>query len=212
MKRRGFTLIELLVVIAIIAILAAILFPVFARAREKARQTTCLSNLKQLGMGAMMYSQDYDEMVLTCYWANSGWWTTLVTPYVKNTQIFTCPSCTISPGYGHNHNNLGYNSHISLAQIAKPAETVILCDTGFVTNPSDPPSAWIQSTSTAYAGRCYTRWPNNSTYWSSDPQRPVPRHNTLCNCAFLDGHTKAMTVDALVGPSAGAADCQYDVY
>jgi prepilin-type N-terminal cleavage/methylation domain-containing protein len=66
MKRRGFTLIELLVVIAIIAILAAILFPVFARAREKARQTSCLSNVKQLSLGMLMYTQDYDERLPRC--------------------------------------------------------------------------------------------------------------------------------------------------
>lgn len=65
MKEKGFTLIELLVVIAIIAILAAILFPVFARAREKARQTSCLSNLKQLALGVLMYTQDYDEILPT---------------------------------------------------------------------------------------------------------------------------------------------------
>lgn len=64
MKRTGFTLIELLVVIAIIAILAAILFPVFARAREKARQSSCLSNQKQIGLAILMYNQDYDERVI----------------------------------------------------------------------------------------------------------------------------------------------------
>ncbi len=112
--RRGFTLIELLVVIAIIAILAAILFPVFARAREKARQTSCLSNLKQLGLGMVMYAQDYDEtfprMAFSGYldappapgepeWnqrtQNGLWyktWPTSVYPYVNNTQIFRCPS------------------------------------------------------------------------------------------------------------------------
>ena len=91
--RRGFTLIELLVVIAIIAILAAILFPVFAQAREKARQASCLSNLKQLSTAVMMYTQDSDETFpigVQDDWNNS--WPVKVQPYVKNLGVFRCPS------------------------------------------------------------------------------------------------------------------------
>src|SRR5579871_2200109 len=101
-KRRGFTLIELLVVIAIIAILAAILFPVFAQARAQARKTSCLSNVKQMGLGMLMYTQDYDEvypldlskvpppkgdyfLITVASWQNE------VQPYVKNWGIFICP-------------------------------------------------------------------------------------------------------------------------
>lgn len=104
-KRTGFTLIELLVVIAIIAILAAILFPVFAQARERARAISCLSNTKQIGLAEMMYVQDYDETFWSCPWpgggqfgipnpANGGttFWSDLLQPYVKNTGIFDCPS------------------------------------------------------------------------------------------------------------------------
>ena len=107
-RKRGFTLIELLVVIAIIAILAAILFPVFAQARDKARQATCLSNIKQLSLGVVMYAQDYDETLLFrptgdhCSWRYIcsttaqprdylNWWD-IVLPYTKNTKIFDCPS------------------------------------------------------------------------------------------------------------------------
>jgi prepilin-type N-terminal cleavage/methylation domain-containing protein len=94
-RRKGFTLIELLVVVAIIAILAAILFPVFAQAREKARQTTCASNLRQLGLSAMMYMQDYDDRYVPWYGShptNGQGWSSILTPYVKNEQMFTCPS------------------------------------------------------------------------------------------------------------------------
>lgn len=97
----GFTLIELLVVIAIIAILAAILFPVFARAREKARTTACLSNLKQIGMAHLMYCQDYDERLSpqtygTCQSTTDPAfsWADMLYPYIKNAQAFDCPSAT----------------------------------------------------------------------------------------------------------------------
>lgn len=98
-NRKGFTLIELLVVIAIIAILAAILFPVFAQAREKARSIQCLSNLKQIGMATRMYSQDCDEVLVPTYsYANAAngnelrWFVDLLQPYVKNAGVFLCPN------------------------------------------------------------------------------------------------------------------------
>jgi prepilin-type N-terminal cleavage/methylation domain-containing protein/prepilin-type processing-associated H-X9-DG protein len=110
-RDRGFTLIELLVVIAIIAILAAILFPVFAQARAKARQSACLSNMKQLGTGLIMYAQDWDEtMPINDYIGNGlaplpGWrdpragdsWASGIYPYVKNLQIYVCPEAVHYP-------------------------------------------------------------------------------------------------------------------
>ncbi len=129
MKRKGFTLIELLVVIAIIAILAAILFPVFAQARDKARQAACTSNLKQLGNALMMYLQDYDEtfhkgagMVSTGEYGFGpdsrvdGWtnWAWFYGPYIKNVGVFDCPTSPdtsanlTGPNWG-NDGNYGYN-------------------------------------------------------------------------------------------------------
>jgi len=104
--RRGFTLIELLVVIAIIAILAAILFPVFAQVREKARQTTCLSNQKQIGLGLAQYTQDYDETMTPGWMSTDGhWddnlyarWSDMIFPYVKSAGVFNCPDMISTGG------------------------------------------------------------------------------------------------------------------
>ena len=108
MKIKGFTLIELLVVIAIIAILAAILFPVFAQAREKARQTQCLSNMKQLGLAVTMYRGDWDDYyplensltpMMAGFWLDESfkenWWNQVIYPYVKNNKMYVCPSSGI---------------------------------------------------------------------------------------------------------------------
>ena len=132
--RRGFTLIELLVVIAIIAILAAILMPVFAQAREKARQASCLSNGKQMGLALMMYSQDYDERLprvwTSQFGPNNGArdWKNDILPYTKNTQIYRCPSKPQqNPGYGYNV-YFATSTGIGLAEIEFVARQLLVAD------------------------------------------------------------------------------------
>ena len=116
--RNGFTLIELLIVIAIIAILASILFPVFARARENARRSSCMSNMKQLGLGLLQYTQDYDEKYPTALTdvGNFGiGWGGKIYAYVKSAQVYKCPSDTFVPGDSSDH-AISYSLNAVLAR------------------------------------------------------------------------------------------------
>ena len=152
--KKAFTLIELLVVIAIIAILAAILFPVFARARENARRSSCQSNLKQIGLGIAQYTQDYDETMPTGRenannWTEARGWAGQLAPYIKSTQIFVCPSDTTNAtapnapvSYGMNQNfrnsqpdpNTGSFSPAKLSQFTATAKTIALFEVDNVTS------------------------------------------------------------------------------
>jgi prepilin-type N-terminal cleavage/methylation domain-containing protein/prepilin-type processing-associated H-X9-DG protein len=144
-QRTAFTLIELLVVIAIIAILAAILFPVFAKAREKARQATCLSNEKQIALAVLQYNQDYDEVMIPISGTTTRW-TVLVYPYVKSYGIYRCPDdggyndmATSAAGdresYGMNiklstciDGPCSAYSGVTLAQIVNPADLCLIVE------------------------------------------------------------------------------------
>ncbi len=190
MRSRGFTLIELLVVIAIIAILAAILFPVFARAREKARQTSCLNNAKQLMLGVLMYAQDYDDNL--CYGQNDDadgtrYWRNVIEPYVKNTQIMRCPSKQAQAyGYGWNYPNMPYRTNYpsdraSLAYWKAPAEALVFaCNAVGANN-------WV------YA---YTSYPDR---YPDGAHNIGKIHNGGSNVAFLDGHAKWVGFTAFMG-------------
>lgn len=194
MAKRGFTLIELLVVIAIIAILAAILFPVFAKAREKARQTSCLNNVKQMGTALLQYVQDYDERTppgaAVDMNSHAHPWASAM-PYVKNTQVLICPSdatrntCSLQAGvsgywgaewstvmcsyaYSNRTGNMG------LGEITAPAETMCIAEM------NDRPYADYVTT----INGLYYMDPAQARYLNAC------RHNDGMNIGYWDGHAK----------------------
>lgn len=181
-QRSGFTLIELLVVIAIIAILAAILFPVFARARENARKANCASNLKQLGLAVLQYAQDYDEMLPQGYTTPPARdWTSDINPYLKNTQVRKCPSATFDGGYGYSW-WLAVTPSRSLAQVDESSRTCMFSEIGALVDRSCP-------------------WNCNTTDLRFSPSA---RHGDGLNMAFCDGHVKWLpkTNPGLYAPAA----------
>ena len=163
-KKSAFTLIELLVVIAIIAILAAILFPVFARARENARRSSCMSNMKQIGLGVLQYAQDYDEKYPSGTTGNRGrGWAGQVLPYIKSSQVFVCPS-DARPLNGNPQISYAINSAIvypistwtgpSIAAFNASSLTVMAVEVSNVTwNPATDVTAPFSPGATGYPGR-----------------------------------------------------------
>lgn len=211
--RRAFTLIELLVVIAIIAILAAILFPVFAQARDKARATFCLSNCRQIGMAFMQYAQDYDEnLPLTTYPLPSNTWTDTAQPYIKNRQVFRCPSDS-SPNWttpvatgipleptppvvrrssyflnAWMGPNSGYGN---LAGIPSPASVIYLAESrDGTTRDHFHPFNWVAETppNPSYSGFMHGATFDDATQQTTE--LALNRHQGGLNVGYADGHVK----------------------
>jgi prepilin-type N-terminal cleavage/methylation domain-containing protein/prepilin-type processing-associated H-X9-DG protein len=206
---RAFTLIELLVVIAIIAILAAILFPVFAQAREKARQTSCLSNMRQLGIALDMYAQDYDERLFffghgtdhsranaaVPLGANAAnrWWNQIL-PYTKNDKdLIVCPSDsgrTPNSADGKPRSYIANRAaeHLQLAAVDNTSDIIVVTEK--VHNADD---SWFEP-------------PKN--LWEIKPSinstvLAMERHSKGVNCMFFDGHAKWMSKGALTKDPCG---------
>lgn len=222
-NRTGFTLIELLVVIAIIAILAAILFPVFGRARENARRSSCQSNLKQIGLGITQYTQDYDENMPVCWWTlpdgRQMSWKDAIQPYIKSRQLFACPSNTINAqptyntatgmpaSYSPNSTHAqavfgsaggtatpGGGAAYSIASFDFPSTTIAVCESTFTNSDFSIANAYFGVTNRTSAGN------QGSTYLFNG-------HLSTGNYLFVDGHVKSLkplaTVSSAMGGSGG---------
>jgi prepilin-type N-terminal cleavage/methylation domain-containing protein/prepilin-type processing-associated H-X9-DG protein len=203
MRARGFTLIELLVVIAIIAILAAILFPVFAKARDKARQSSCLNNCKQMALAEMQYCQDWDEFYTWRFSGGGGYpsrpWPYLLAPYIKSTQVFICPgdpdvpasTSVVDPICSYLTNETMHppgdstTKPVALSEIKRPAETISHAENadGASTNLA-PDCYYVIGHPANYAPAGYNAW----------CQFGMKRHNGGANYVFCDGHAKWLSI------------------
>jgi prepilin-type N-terminal cleavage/methylation domain-containing protein/prepilin-type processing-associated H-X9-DG protein len=241
-NRKGFTLIELLVVIAIIAILAAILFPIFVSATQKSKSMSCLSNMKQITTAHSIYIDDYEGALVPIGLigvsrgkivpANGAtYWPDLLANLTgKNGKINRCPTAPKCFGIGMNHPQLGRwvnadasknppGSKCTLGQIRHPSQTVCFADTGLL-SPSSlrlPPDRWteVMDIDPANDLTFVMRTPDNVGYYDqpASATRPMPRHGGRANCAFVDGHCASMMVSQLgLQKTAGDPKALWDMY
>jgi prepilin-type N-terminal cleavage/methylation domain-containing protein/prepilin-type processing-associated H-X9-DG protein len=230
-NKRAFTLIELLVVIAIIAILAAILFPVFAKAREKARQITCASNEKQLGLAFIQYTQDNDENLPVDTGAASGWgWCARIYPYVKSANVYICPDDPQSPNGVNTVVSYAMNSNLSRVANSEstktsienaPASTVLLfeitgCQSNVTgANPGNDYSEIGSGGSIPAGDNGNIHWGRYDTGDLGNPSRSpsaidtadlLGRHTNSSNFLLCDGHVKALRQGQVSPGDAPGAD------
>ena len=215
-RRTGFTLIELLVVIAIIAILAAILFPVFARARENARRANCQSNLKQIGLGFLQYTQDNDERFPVDSDAGDNFgiaqgWGIQLQPYIKSTQLLSCPSrrpstdvnyianAFLSCGAPFNSGDQCTGPALSQASLALSAQTIMLFEGRNPYYPTQGAFLLLQGAADRVAGYGF-----DGDRYEVDLETSRKIHLEGMNLAFTDGHVKWYSQSKLLSLGKGS--------
>jgi prepilin-type N-terminal cleavage/methylation domain-containing protein/prepilin-type processing-associated H-X9-DG protein len=233
--KRAFSLIELMVVIGIIAILAALLLPTLSRAKEKARATTCLHNMHQIGIASTLYTGDFRDIIVPIAtkvnplpqdrlipYQDYLWWPDILKPYTKGgPKLYSCPSVFMTQaevtltnlyGIGMNFNELGVfpdnvdpatGPFVKMSSVKIPSATVMFADSAYVDNVYETNAdLWIASFKRPNYWEGYGVWlfvtpAARNDQWNRNAVRVFDRHSGLANCAFVDGHVKAMKSSAI---------------